>query len=115
MAYTIPFGKHKGTAIDAVPANWLEWAAENLDNSDVKSEARKELARRRGGDGPATGHGRPPAKSARAADGDRLTRAQQIITVGAGILILAGWPQTDEVKRWLLDLIAGAGPDDVPF
>lgn len=59
MPYLMPFGKHKGQPITEVPGQWLEWAVENLDKPDVKAECQKELARRRGGDGPASGHGRP--------------------------------------------------------
>lgn len=97
MPYLIPFGKHKGAPITEVPGQWLEWAAENLDKPDVKAECQKELARRRGGDGPATGHGKPAAAPA-----------------SAGPVC----PSCQALRAYLFSLFSGsaaADPGEVPF
>jgi exodeoxyribonuclease X len=45
---TLPFGKHKGEAVTAVPTSYLEWILrEEVDDPDARYTAKFELARRR--------------------------------------------------------------------
>lgn len=118
MPYEMPFGKYKGQAIDKVPGNYLEYLL-TLDNlrPETKAEVEKELARRRGGDNPAAGRGRPAggASSGSASPSAVVSRARDIVAVGADRLGSCAY--TAEALAWLGQLLAGAAaPDDeVPF
>lgn len=45
----VPFGKYKGTKIEAVPESYLRWCAENFDAGKWKDVFASELKRRNGG------------------------------------------------------------------
>ena len=123
MAYLMTFGKYKGQPITEVPEKDLKYYADwDKIRPDQKSELDKELARRRGGDGPATGHGKPAAPSASGGGGAGAptsspisSRARDIIAMGAEALKPCA--DTNEAMGWLLQLIDGsAAPDsEVPF
>lgn len=46
MPDTFPVGKHKGEAMDTIPAGYLKWASENMTNAVARTMAVTELERR---------------------------------------------------------------------
>lgn len=42
-----PLGKHKGTALEKLPVDYLQWAADNLQRDELRAVAAQELERRR--------------------------------------------------------------------
>jgi hypothetical protein len=45
----MPFGKHKGTKIGALPIEYINWGAENMTHQEMKNTFIKEQARRKNG------------------------------------------------------------------
>jgi hypothetical protein len=39
----MPFGKHKGMEISALPVDYLEWLVHNFEPGEIREEARKVL------------------------------------------------------------------------
>jgi hypothetical protein len=50
FAHTMPFGRHKGSTLDAIPTDYLRWAERELTRlgSGLKQAIRDEVARRDG-------------------------------------------------------------------
>lgn len=40
----IPFGKHKGQEMNTLPQDYLNWLVENIEDGEIKEEARKILS-----------------------------------------------------------------------
>ena len=124
--YSLTFGKWKGQPIAEVPTKDLEYyAAWDKIKPEQKAEIQKELAKRRGGDGPATsGHGRPapapadrPSQAAAPTDAESRIAARAIDIIVIGSRYLSACEGTDKAREWLCSLVAAstAPDDDVPF
>lgn len=83
----MPFGKHKGTPVMALPSSYIGWALENMTQlrADLRGELAAELAKRdEGGGQRSQDHDDPPARSTDApaptvASADVQERARRLI------------------------------------